>query len=70
MLAPAATPKTIINTLYAETAKALKEPQVESRFIAQGLEVHATTPVEFSKYLDGEISRWGKVIQAAGVRAE
>ena len=69
-MAPGATPKDIVNRLAAETAKALKEPEVLERLIQTGIEPVGGTPEQAKRFLDAEIARWAKVINVAGVKAE
>jgi len=70
MLAPQGTAAAIINRIQADTAKTMRAPQLQERLAAQGLEVFASTPVEFERFLAGEITKWDKVIRSAGIRAE
>ncbi|MEK6593850.1 MAG: tripartite tricarboxylate transporter substrate binding protein [Pseudomonadota bacterium] len=70
MLVPVGTPKTVITKVQGDAAKVLNTPQVQQRFVGQGLEVYANTPAEFEAYLNNEIARWAKVVQAAGVRMD
>jgi tripartite-type tricarboxylate transporter receptor subunit TctC len=70
MLVPADTPKGVINRVRDDTAKVLIAPEVHQRFVGRGLEVYANTPAEFETYLNSEIARWAKVVQAAGVRLD
>ena len=69
-MAPGATPKDIVNRLSAETAKALKEPDVRERLTQTGIEPVGNTPEQAKQFLDAEIARWAKVINVAGVKAE
>jgi tripartite-type tricarboxylate transporter receptor subunit TctC len=70
LLAPAGTPKEIVDRLYAETAKALRSPDLIERFAAQGAEPVGSSPEEFRAYIRAEVEKWGKVIKAAGISAE
>ncbi len=69
-LAPAGTPKAIVERVSAETARIVGDPDMKARFEKLGIEAAGTTPAETSKYLEDEIAKWGKVIQVAGVRPE
>ena len=69
-LAPAGTPKEIVNRISAETAKIVNDPALRARFEQLGIDAAGTTPAETAKYLQDEIAKWGKVIQVAGVKAE
>ena len=70
MLAPAGTPKTIVERLNAETRKALASPFVTEQFVGQGLEPTPSTPQEFGAYLRSEVAKWAKVIKASGATPE
>ena len=69
-LAPAGTPKHIVNRMAAETAKAVTSADIKGRFETIGIEPVGSTPEEAGKFLDDEIAKWAKVISAAGVKAE
>ena len=69
-LAPAGTPRDIVNRMSAETAKAVASPDIKSRFETLGIEPVGNTPGEAAKFLDDEIAKWAKVITTAGVKAE
>ena len=70
MLAPSGTPKFTVNRIQADLAALIKTSQMRDRFVSLGMETYGTTPAELEAYLDREIAKWGKVIRAAGVRAE
>jgi tripartite-type tricarboxylate transporter receptor subunit TctC len=69
-LAPAGTPKDIVNKMSAEVSKAVASPDIRKRFEELGIEPVAGTPEEASKFLNDEIVKWAKVITTAGVKAE
>jgi len=69
-LAPAGTPKDIVNRMSAETAKAVASADIKGRFEAIGIEPIGNSPEEAAKFLDDEIAKWAKVIATAGVKAE
>jgi tripartite-type tricarboxylate transporter receptor subunit TctC len=69
-LAPAGTPKDIVNRMATETAKAVASADIKGRFETIGIEPVGNTPEEAGKFLDDEIAKWAKVISAAGVKAE
>lgn len=69
-LAPAGTPRDIVNRLSQETAKALKSPDLAARFDQLGIFPGGGTPEQASKFLTDEIAKWSKVITTAGVKAE
>ena len=69
-LAPASTPKDIVNRMAAETAKVVTSADIKGRFETIGIEPVGSTPGEAAKFLDDEIAKWAKVIATAGVKAE
>lgn len=69
LLAPAKTPKPIIDRLHAETVKILAGP-ARQRLEIQGFEPVGGTPAEFSAYIKSEIVKWAKVIKDANIPAE
>ncbi len=70
MMAPAATPRPIVERLQAEILRALENPEVKQKLLVQGLEVHGGTAAEFGKFIDDETARWGEVIREAGLKGE
>ncbi|PQA83168.1 MFS transporter [Limnohabitans sp. TS-CS-82] len=69
-LAPSATSKDIVNRMSAETAKAINSPELRAKFEALGIESVGSSPEQAGKFLDEEIVKWAKVINAAGVKAD
>ena len=69
-MAPAGTPRDIIDRLSIETAKAVSSPELRSRFDQLGIEAVGNTPEQALKFLGDEIVKWEKVINTAGVKAE
>jgi tripartite-type tricarboxylate transporter receptor subunit TctC len=70
LMAPAGTPRAIINRLHAESVKVMSPPEVQSRLRAMGGEPETRTPDQTAAFLRGEYARWGKVIREAGIKAE
>lgn len=70
LLVPAGTSKDIVTRLNVESIKVLKLPDVKERLDAAGFETLGTTPEQFATYIRTEIEKWGKVVKAAGVRAD
>ena len=68
--APAKTPEPIIRRLAAEAAKAAKNPKVIERFAADDAQAIGSTPAEYAAYIKKEQERWGKVVRAAGLKAD
>jgi len=69
LFAPARTPRAVIDRLAGETAKILGDPALKERFLAQGAEPAIKMPDEFAAFVDAEIRKWRKVVDASGMRA-
>lgn len=69
-LAPAGTPKAIVNKLNAEINAALKLPDVRAKLEAAGVEIQGGTPQEYAALIHSDLAKWGKVVQDAGIKAE
>jgi tripartite-type tricarboxylate transporter receptor subunit TctC len=69
-MAPGGTVKPIIDRLAAETAKAINESEIKTRFNDIGIIAVGNTPSQAQQFLDAEVAKWAKVITAAGVKAE
>jgi tripartite-type tricarboxylate transporter receptor subunit TctC len=67
MLAPAKTPRAIVEKLNREITAILRMPDVESRFIEMGAETAPSTPAEFDKLVASEITRVGELARRAGI---
>jgi tripartite-type tricarboxylate transporter receptor subunit TctC len=70
LVAPARTPKAIVEKLSHETARILKLPDVNKRISDLGAEPVGSTLQEYAAFIQSEIKKWRKVIQDAGVRLE
>lgn len=68
LLAPAATPRAIIDRLHRETVTVLRDPAVTKRIIAEGSEVIANTPEQFRKFMADERRRLADVIAKSGIQ--
>jgi len=68
--APAKTPEAIIQRLAAEVAKATRSPAVRERFAVDDAEAVSSTPAEYGAFTRKEQERWGKVVRAAGIKAD
>ena len=66
-LAPAATPRPIIERLNAELVRALKAPDVREQLDRQGVEPQPGTPEELRKYMERELATWGRVVKEAKI---
>jgi tripartite-type tricarboxylate transporter receptor subunit TctC len=70
VLAPAATPRDIVQLLSGEIIKIMKMPDVREKLIGQGLEPVGDTPEQFGAFIRAEIEKWAKVVKASGTRPE
>jgi tripartite-type tricarboxylate transporter receptor subunit TctC len=68
--APARTPRAIVDKLNAEIVRALNSPDMREKLTGQGADPVANTPEQALAYIEKEIDKWGKVIKAAGIKAE
>lgn len=67
VVAPPDTPASIIKTLNESFVEALRQPDVQQRFVEQGAEAIGNTPKEMDAFVKDETARWGKVIANANV---
>jgi tripartite-type tricarboxylate transporter receptor subunit TctC len=70
VLAPARTPRAIIDKLHAEVAKAVRAPDLRDRLLNEGAIPVGNTPEQFAVFIQRELERWAKVIKDAGIRVE
>ena len=68
LLAPAKTPKDIVDKVHAAATKALKDEKVLERLAAQGSQSIGAGPQEFDAHIRKEIARWEKVLKTAGIQ--
>jgi tripartite-type tricarboxylate transporter receptor subunit TctC len=70
LFAPAGVPKEIIARLHAETAKALKAPDVAKRLQDLGLDAGGMAPEELAAIVHNDIPRLGKVVRDSGAKID
>ena len=70
LLAPAGTPKAIVDKLNAEGQKAIKAPDFVKRMADLGYEVIGGTPEQMRATIDAEVKRWFPVVKASGAKPE
>ena len=70
IMAPAGTPKDIVEKLNAEIGKVIAKPAIREAWARQGAVPMSMTPGQFETYLKGDIDKWAKVIQQAGIKAQ
>ena len=67
-MAPAGTPKAVVDKLNAEINKVLARPETKEAWAKQGAVPIVMSPAEFDKYLRDDIEKWAKVIETAGIK--
>jgi tripartite-type tricarboxylate transporter receptor subunit TctC len=70
IIAPAGTPKEIVDRVSAEAKKALADPALKDKLVEQGIVAVGGTPEEFRSFVAEDIVRWRKVITDAGIKME
>jgi tripartite-type tricarboxylate transporter receptor subunit TctC len=68
LVAPAATPKPVLDRLYTTASEALHSAEVKDKLAAQGVIAVGNSSAEFRGYVQREIDRWGEVIKATGIK--
>jgi tripartite-type tricarboxylate transporter receptor subunit TctC len=66
LLAPAATPRAIVERLHRESVNVLRDDDIRERLVEQGLDPVGNTPQQFAAVIVDEIARWRRVINASG----
>jgi tripartite-type tricarboxylate transporter receptor subunit TctC len=71
VLVPRQTPRTIVQRLNQDFARALGAPDTRSRLQESGYDIAANTTEEwFGRFIQSEIAKWGEVVRKAGIRAD
>ncbi|MDB5803013.1 MAG: hypothetical protein JWN73_335 [Betaproteobacteria bacterium] len=70
ILAPAATPRAVVNKINADVAEILKTAEVQAFFRQQGADVYITTPETFHKQLEDDVRKWAVVVKSSGARLD
>jgi tripartite-type tricarboxylate transporter receptor subunit TctC len=68
--APKGTPKPVVDKLEAAMVAAFNDPAMRARLEANGFVVLASKSPEYTKFVNDEINRWSKVVQAAGIKLD
>lgn len=70
LLAPTGTPAEVVARLQQETAKAMAEPAVKERLLAQGALPGGQPPTEFARFIEAETRKWAQVVKASGAKID
>ncbi|MFM1759462.1 MAG: hypothetical protein RLY75_732 [Pseudomonadota bacterium] len=69
-IAPAGTPKPIINALNKAANEALKDPQLRELMLSQGNEIGGGSPADFAALIKSEAAKWSAVVKAGNIKPE
>jgi len=70
IMAPAGTPKEIVERLYRDIQSVLKSPELTTAFDREGAAVVTMSTAEFSSYIENEIVKWGHVVKEGNITAQ
>jgi tripartite-type tricarboxylate transporter receptor subunit TctC len=70
IFAPAGVPKPIVDKLAGEMIKAINDPEIKTKLVAQGIEPGGMTPAELGAFQKSEIEKWARVIKAGNIKVD
>jgi tripartite-type tricarboxylate transporter receptor subunit TctC len=70
LMAPAGTPKDVVEKIHSDVAKVLQFPEVRERLAGMGAEPSGEAPAELAKRIKTEYDRWGEVVRKANIKAD
>ena len=70
ILAPAKTPRAIIDRLHAEFVKVVRSPEIEAETAAQGIAAIGNTPEEFARVIRADMEKWAKVLRGTRSKSD
>jgi tripartite-type tricarboxylate transporter receptor subunit TctC len=70
LLAPAGTPPDVVNRIQQEVVRALGNPAINEKMLAQGAIPSGNTPTQFAALIDSEHKKWAQVVKASGARVD
>ena len=70
IVAPANTPKAVIDKLNAQLIAVLNNPEIKGQINGKGFEIITSTPNQLSEYIKSEIAKWGPIVKKSGATAE
>jgi len=70
MTVPAATPRDVVNKVYADVSRVLQQADFKEKIAGMGADVVGSTPDQFGAFMKSESTKWGKVIREANIKAE
>ena len=70
IFAPAGVPQPVVDRLATEMIKAINDPEIKGKLVAQGIEPSGMSPAEFGAFQKAEIEKWARVIRAGNIKAD
>jgi tripartite-type tricarboxylate transporter receptor subunit TctC len=70
LLAPARTPRPVVERINSELVRVLRLPDVRDRLVGEAYELPADTPDSFAALIKTELTKWAKVVKDTGIKAE
>ena len=70
LIAPAGTPRDVIEKLNAATQKAIAQPAIREKFAGIGAEATGGTPEQFAAYIRDDLSKWTRIVKDANVKVD
>jgi tripartite-type tricarboxylate transporter receptor subunit TctC len=70
IFAPAGVPKPVVDKLSGEMIKAINDPDIRGKLVAQGIEPGGMSPAELAAFQKSEIDKWARVIKAGNIKVE
>ncbi len=70
LLAPARTPREIVNRLNAEVVRALRIPEVRDQLTSQGADIVGNSPDQFAAWIRAEVKKWAEVVRLSGAKVD
>ena len=71
ILAPAATPREIVNRIHRELTQVMQDPEIRKRFVTDGADpMYSKTPEEFAALIRAEVAKWAKVVKSANIEQQ
>ena len=70
MVAPAGTPKDIINKLNSQLVSVLNNPEIKSQLNSKGFDVTSSSPEQLGEHIKSEVSKWAPIVKKSGATAD
>jgi tripartite-type tricarboxylate transporter receptor subunit TctC len=70
IVAPASTPKAIVDKLNSQLISVLNNPEIKAQLNSRGFDVLTSTPIQTAEYIKSEVIKWAPIVKKSGVTAE